>query len=213
MKSGKVIAAAMALTTLAGRAGARWSHGQRLPLGRIGEGSSLNGRFIMIPQSEGRDQSFDRAENDRERNEGDAAGNQQKCAPSSTISCEVGHSLMSDVRDTRPIDAPVSPAHQPEVIKDRRRPRRIQDISPALIPLMRNPTAGLVAGDLAPIGRFQIVAAWTAAAYPADIWLNLSSKERSEAIYHEMGKLDAARAARSRTEFATLTKVAAKEDC
>jgi hypothetical protein len=104
---------------------------------------------------------------------------------------------MSDIKDSDRIDARAAPAHQAEIIKDRRRPGRIHDVNPALIPLLRNPTAGLVAGDLAPIDRFQIVAAWTASAYPADIWLNLSSTERSEAIHHEMRKLDAAHAARS----------------
>jgi hypothetical protein len=104
---------------------------------------------------------------------------------------------MSGVKDSQLIGAQAAPAHQAEIIKDRRRPGRIHDVNPALIPLLRNPTAGLVAGDLAPIDRFQIVAAWTASAYPADIWLNLSSTERSEAIHHEMRKLDAAHAARS----------------
>jgi hypothetical protein len=104
---------------------------------------------------------------------------------------------MSDFKDSHLVGARAAPAHQAEIIKDRRRPGRIHNVNPALIPLLRNPTAGLVAGDLAPIDRFQIVAAWTASAYPADIWLNLSSTERSEAIHREMCKLDAARAARS----------------
>jgi hypothetical protein len=104
---------------------------------------------------------------------------------------------MSDIKNSHPIGARAAPAHQAEIIKDRRRPGRIHDVSPALIPLLRNPTAGLVAGDLAPIDRFQIVAAWTASAYPTDIWLNLSATERSEAIHCEMRKLDADHAARS----------------
>ena len=104
---------------------------------------------------------------------------------------------MSDFKNIYHIDAPVAPARQVEIVKDRRRPGRIHNVNPNLIPLLRNPTAGLVAGDLAPIDRFQIVAAWTASAYPADIWLNMSATERSEAIHSEMRKLDAARAARS----------------
>ena len=60
---------------------------------------------------------------------------------------------MSDVKDGDLIDAPVAPAHQAEIIKDRRRPGRIQNVSPALIPLLRNPT-GAVAGDLFPIDKF-----------------------------------------------------------
>ena len=47
---------------------------------------------------------------------------------------------MSDVTDAD-LDAPVAPAHQAEIIKDRRRPGRIHNVSPALIPLLRNPTA------------------------------------------------------------------------
>jgi hypothetical protein len=104
---------------------------------------------------------------------------------------------MSDIKNSHLIGARAAPAHQAEIIKDRRRPGRIHDVNPALIPLLRNPTAGLVAGDLAPIDRFQIVTAWTASAYPADIWLNMNSTERSEAIRHEMRKLNAAHAARS----------------
>jgi hypothetical protein len=81
------------------------------------------------------------------------------------------------------------------MVKDRRRPGRIHNVSPALVPLLRNPTAGLVAGDLAPIDSFQIVAAWAASAYPTDIWLRMSASERSAAIYREMRKLDLANAA------------------
>jgi hypothetical protein len=90
-----------------------------------------------------------------------------------------------------------APAHQAGNYQGSSPPGRIHDVSPALIPLLRNPMAGLVAGNLAPIDRFQILAAWTASAYPADIWRNLSSTERSEAIHDEMCKLDAAHAARS----------------
>jgi hypothetical protein len=107
---------------------------------------------------------------------------------------------MSDVKVSHLIGARAAPAHEAEIVKDRRRPGRILDVSPALIPLLRNPTAGLVAGDLAPIDRFQTVAAWTASAYPANIWLNLSSTERSEAIHHEMRKLDVVHVARTRSE-------------
>ena len=38
-----------------------------------------------------------------------------------------------------------------EIVEDRRRPGRIHNISPALIPILRNPTAGAVAGDLCPV--------------------------------------------------------------
>jgi hypothetical protein len=38
----------------------------------------------------------------------------------------------------------------------------MHDVSPALIPLLRNPTEGLVAGDLVPFDRFRIVVAWVA---------------------------------------------------
>jgi hypothetical protein len=31
-----------------------------------------------------------------------------------------------------------------EIVKDRRRPGRIHNVSPALIPILRNPTAGAV---------------------------------------------------------------------
>ena len=104
---------------------------------------------------------------------------------------------MSDVRDSQLIGVPAAAPHRAEIVKDRRRPGRIHDVNPTLIPLLRNPTGGLVAGDLAPIDRFQIVAAWTASAYPAEIWLNLSTAERSNATYRELRKLDAAQAARS----------------
>jgi hypothetical protein len=99
---------------------------------------------------------------------------------------------MSDIRDAHLIDARDAPCRQAEIVKDRRRPGRIHNVSPALIPLLRDPAAALVAGDLAPIDSFQIAAAWAASAYPADVWLRLSASERSAAIYRELRKLDAA---------------------
>jgi hypothetical protein len=103
---------------------------------------------------------------------------------------------MYDVRDSYRTDAQVAPLLQAEIVKDRRRPGRIHNISPALIPLLRNPTGGSVAGDLAPIDSFQIAAAWVASAYPADIWLSLSATDQSAAICRELRKLGAAHAAR-----------------
>jgi hypothetical protein len=97
--------------------------------------------------------------------------------------------------NTHLIDAPIAPARQVEIVRDRRRPGRIRNVSPALVPLLRSPTAGLVAGDLAPIDSFQIVAAWIASAYPADAWLSMSATERSAATHREMRKLDVADAA------------------
>jgi hypothetical protein len=92
---------------------------------------------------------------------------------------------MSDVKDGNLIDAPVAPAHQREIIKDRRRPGRIHTVSPALIPLLRKPT-GAVAGDLFPVDNSQIAALWAASAYPADVWRSMSATERSEAVSREM---------------------------
>jgi hypothetical protein len=92
---------------------------------------------------------------------------------------------MSNVTDDDLIDAPAAPAHQAEIIKDRRRPGRIQNVSPALIPLLRNPT-GSVAGDLCPIDSTQIVTLWAASAYPADVWRSMSTTERSAAISREL---------------------------
>jgi hypothetical protein len=104
---------------------------------------------------------------------------------------------MSDITNIHLIDAPIALARQVEIVKDRRRPGRIHNVSPALVPLLRSPSAGLVAGDLAPIDSFQIVAAWAASAYPTDIWLRMSASDRSAAIYREMRKLDVANAALS----------------
>ena len=92
---------------------------------------------------------------------------------------------MPNTKDADLIDASVAPAHQVEIIEDRRRPGRIQNFSPTLIPLLRNPT-GTVAGDLCPIDRPQIVALWAASAYPADVWRSMSATERSAAISREM---------------------------
>jgi hypothetical protein len=99
---------------------------------------------------------------------------------------------MSDVKDANLIDASVAPAGQAEIVKDRRRPGRIHNVSPALIPLLRNPTAGAVAGDLFPIDSLQIVALWTASAYPTDVWRSMSKTERSAAISREMLEMDVA---------------------
>jgi hypothetical protein len=104
---------------------------------------------------------------------------------------------MSDVKDGDLIDATVAPAHQAESIKDRRRPGRIHNVSPALIPLLRAPTAGAVAGDLFPIDSLQIVALWAASAYPADVWRRMSKIERSAAISREMLEMEVANAALS----------------
>ena len=107
---------------------------------------------------------------------------------------------MYNIRDSHCIDAQVTPVRQAATVKDRRRPARIQDVSRALIPLLRDPTAGSVAGNLVPVDRFQIAAAWAASAYPADVWLSLSTREQSAAIYREMRKLDEAYAGPSSME-------------
>jgi hypothetical protein len=67
---------------------------------------------------------------------------------------------MSDIKDAYRMSASVVHARQAQTGTDRRRPGRIHDVSPALIPLLRSPTAGLVSGDLVPIDRLQIAAAW-----------------------------------------------------
>jgi hypothetical protein len=104
---------------------------------------------------------------------------------------------MSDFKDANLIDAPVAPAHQAEIIKDPRRPGRIHNVSPALIPLLRDPTAGAVAGDLFPIDSLQIVSLWAASAYPADVWRSMSKTERSAAVSREMLEMDVANVALS----------------
>jgi hypothetical protein len=93
-----------------------------------------------------------------------------------------------------------TPMRQAKTVKERRRPSRIHDVSPALIPLLRSPTAGLVAGNLVPVDSFQVSAAWAASAYPADVWLSLSAAKQSAAIYREMRKLDMAYAALTSVE-------------
>jgi hypothetical protein len=107
---------------------------------------------------------------------------------------------MSDIKDANRIDTQVAPARQADTAEDRRRPGRINDVNPALIPLLRNPAAGSVAGDLFPVDRFQIAAAWAASAYPAAVWNTLSAREQSEIIYRELRELDEAHAARSVSE-------------
>jgi hypothetical protein len=107
---------------------------------------------------------------------------------------------MSDIKDAHRISASVVPARQAQTGKDRRRPGRIHDISPALIPLLRSPTAGLVSGDLVPIDRSQIAAAWAASAYPAAIWRSLSAAQRSALIDRELRELDAAHATRNESD-------------
>ena len=104
---------------------------------------------------------------------------------------------MPKATDADPSDASVAPAHQVEIIEDRRRPGRIHNVSPALIPLLRNPTAGAVAGDLFPVDSLQIVALWAASAYPADVWRSMSKTERSAAISREMLDMEVANAALS----------------
>jgi hypothetical protein len=107
---------------------------------------------------------------------------------------------MHDFRGSHRIDAQATPMRKVETVKERRRPGRIHDVSPALIPLLRSPTAGLVAGNLGPVDSFRIAAAWAASACPADVWLSLSAAEQSAAIYREMRKLDMAYAAPSSVE-------------
>ena len=94
---------------------------------------------------------------------------------------------MSHVTDGDPIDASAARAsgrnHQGSSPTG-----RIQNVSPNLVPLLRNPT-GAVAGDLCPIDRAQIGALWAASAYPADVWRNMSETERSSALVGEMLEL------------------------
>jgi hypothetical protein len=63
---------------------------------------------------------------------------------------------MPEITNIHLIDPPVAPARQAEIVKDRRRPGRTHNVSRALVPLLRNPTAGLVAGDLAPVDSFSL---------------------------------------------------------
>jgi hypothetical protein len=107
---------------------------------------------------------------------------------------------MHDVRGSHRIDAQATPVRQREIVKDRRRPGRTHNASAALVPLLRNPTAELVAGNLVPVDSFQIAAASAASAYPADVWISMSVREQSADIYREMRKLDVAYAALSSIE-------------
>ena len=104
---------------------------------------------------------------------------------STTPSCQVGWSRTYNDTDADLIDTPAAPAQRAEIINDRRRPGRIQNVGPALIPLLRNPT-GAVAGDLCPVDHPKIVALWAASAYPADVWRSMSATERSAAVSREM---------------------------
>jgi hypothetical protein len=55
---------------------------------------------------------------------------------------------MSDIQIDHHIDAPVALARQTELVTDRRRPDRIHNVSPTLIPLLRNPAGVAVVDDL-----------------------------------------------------------------
>jgi hypothetical protein len=55
---------------------------------------------------------------------------------------------MSDFQDYHCFDVPVAPAHQSGIIKDRRRPGRVHDASPALVPLLRKPASMGVVDDI-----------------------------------------------------------------
>jgi hypothetical protein len=104
---------------------------------------------------------------------------------------------MHDVRGSHRIAAQATPVRQGKIVKDRRRPGRTHNASAALVPLLRNPTAELVAGNLVPVDSFQIAAVSAASAYPADVWISMSVREQSADIYREMRKLDVAYAALS----------------
>jgi hypothetical protein len=98
---------------------------------------------------------------------------------------------MYDVSDSHPIDASVTPSPQAKPIKERRRTGRIDDISPALTSLLRNPAKVAIAGNTGPVDRFQIAAERAASSYTAIVWLTvLGPSERSAAIYRELRKLD-----------------------
>ena len=64
---------------------------------------------------------------------------------------------MSDLQDDHYIDAPVAPARKTELIKDRRRPGRIHDVSPALIPLLRNAATLAIVDDIDPIPLADVI--------------------------------------------------------
>jgi hypothetical protein len=55
---------------------------------------------------------------------------------------------MSGSKDDHYIDAPVAPAHGTELIKDRRREGRTHNVSPALIPLLRNAATPVTVDDI-----------------------------------------------------------------
>jgi hypothetical protein len=58
---------------------------------------------------------------------------------------------MSGLKDYHNIDAPVAPARKAQLIKDRRRLDRIHNVSPALIPLLRNAATLAIVGDIGTI--------------------------------------------------------------
>jgi hypothetical protein len=66
-------------------------------------------------------------------------------------SCMISHIMNS-------IDAPVAPVDQVGLLKDRRRPGRIHDVSPALIQLLRNPPGVPVVDDSVPMPEANEVA-------------------------------------------------------
>jgi hypothetical protein len=66
-------------------------------------------------------------------------------------SCMISHIMNS-------IDAPVAPVDQVGLLKDRRRPGRIHDVSPALIQLLRNPPGVAVVDDSVPMPEANEVA-------------------------------------------------------
>jgi hypothetical protein len=65
---------------------------------------------------------------------------------------------MSVFKTDHYIDVQDAPARQTELVTDRRRPDRIHDVSPALIPLLRNPAGVAVVDDLVPMPRAIAVA-------------------------------------------------------
>jgi hypothetical protein len=58
---------------------------------------------------------------------------------------------MSNSEDDHYIDAPVALARKAQLIKDRRRLDRIHNVSPALIPLLRNAAALAIVDDIGTI--------------------------------------------------------------
>jgi hypothetical protein len=49
----------------------------------------------------------------------------------------------------------IAPSSQEGIVNDRRRTGRVDSVSTALLPLLRNPTEGAVAGDLRAVARFE----------------------------------------------------------